>query len=230
MTCILGIIILSEFCIMCTATHNISTHQWRINIIIMDNNYSIINGYILLEKNHYIYSQIIEISNMSKKLNNNKITGEAAENLIWCFSCRASKETRNYEYTNQIPNFPWVVFINFPNPQHSSWIVCSKCNLSKKQLEKKIQLIRHHRRFHQHKTVIKCNKRKEIVSSKLDRDRETQRTNIDVIKNTASKEAAFPKEARLTSREIIISKNTCAVKKMKSYKEITFGFGNEKKQ
>ena len=39
---------------------------------------------------------------------NNKITGKAAENLIWCFINQTSKEPLGgcYEYDDTIPNFP----------------------------------------------------------------------------------------------------------------------------
>ena len=103
---------------------------------------------------------------MSKENRKKKITGEAFENLIWCFICRSSKETcsKKYNYNTKIPNLPWAVSIKCPNPQHASWIVCSKCTSSNKRMFNERQTQRHNTRYHSEKRGIDCHK-KQITNS-----------------------------------------------------------------
>ena len=105
------------------------------------------------------YSEIINksfkhlfyiFSKMYKRLKETKPTGEAAENLIWCFRCWSEKNhnINEYIYNNEFTEFPWAITIHCPNPEHSSWIVCAKCSFNKKRFTNKPQVMRHHKQFH----------------------------------------------------------------------------------
>ena len=168
---------------------------------------------------------------MSTTTVNNKITGKAAENLIWCFICRASKEPLggSYEYNDTIPNFPWAVSIKCPNPHHESWIVCSKCSFSKKRLKDKMQLVRHHRRFHQYETDTTNSKRKTNDNSLLNKEKKKHCTDIEFIKNAASKKVVLSTNLPPTTNDIHNNNNVIGtVNKNEPSEKIQFNFSNEK--
>ena len=90
------------------------------------------------------------MSNKHNKQKETKPTGEAPENLIWCYRCRAKQENNKteYVYNNEFTEFPWAITIHCPNPDHSPWIVCTTCSFAKKRMTNKPQVTRHNKSFH----------------------------------------------------------------------------------
>ena len=92
-----------------------------------------------------------------------------------------------------------------------------------------MQLVRHHRRFHQYETDRTNTKRKTNDNSLLNKEKKKHCTDIEFIKNAASKKVVLSTDLPPTTNAIHNNNNTiCMANKNAPSEKIQFNFGNKK--